>query len=82
MNFKTREVYMQTERYSPPELVSYRGQDITNIAGPCQTAYTAYIDVGGGRQAMLDLGKIEYRQDCVLPEIRLVQVKVKTKTIV
>ncbi len=73
---------MRTKRYSSPEIVSYRRQDITDIIGSCQTAYTAYIDVGGGRQAMLNSGEIEYRQDCVIPEIRLVQIKTETKTTV
>lgn len=75
--FLTMEVEMKI--YKSPGLVSYKNKDITEIAGPCQNA--AYLDVGGGRLTMLDTEKIEYRQEGMSPEIRLVQVEIKTKTI-
>ena len=63
--------------YKSPSIMSYKSKDIMEIIGPCQNA--AYLDVGGGRQAMLDSGKIEYRQECISPEIRFVKVETKNK---
>lgn len=63
--------------YKSPSIVSYRGKDILEISGPCQ-AQSAFLNVGGGRQAMLGPEKVEYRQYGISTEIRLAKAGIKT----
>lgn len=63
--------------YLKPKVFSYDASFLVELIGPCQTQ--AYLNVGGGRQAMLGSERIEYQQVNIVPESKLVQIKIKNK---
>lgn len=65
--------------YKSPKLSSYKNQDFLEIIGPTQTQS---VSVGGGRQAMLNYERIEFRKEAVYPQTRLAKIEIKNKNIV
>ena len=64
--------------YSRPRIISHNSSSLIESIGPAVTQ--AYLDVGGGRQAMLNTDKIECYQEHSPPSVQLAQVKIKVKT--